>query len=160
MISDRVVGESRGRVAGEGGSALVLALLFLTVCGVTVGGLMSFATTSSDATIALRASRGSEYDTEAAMEAAIATVRMGNTCGTGASGFTPTWPLNSPGQPVRVDCFVLSSVSGQRNDEFSVCAATVSPPCPDSQARLRADVIFYDSPTLGYSVGIQAWSNE
>ena len=55
----------------------MLALLFLTVCGVVIGGLMTFTGTSSDATTALRTSRSDDYDAEAAMQAAIATVRTG-----------------------------------------------------------------------------------
>ena len=83
----------------EEGAALVMALLFLTVCAVTIGGLLTFANTSSSATTALRTARGNEYDTQAAMDAAIATVRTGATCGTVASGYTPTWTLNNTSPP-------------------------------------------------------------
>jgi hypothetical protein len=142
----------------EDGSALVLALLFLTVCGLTVGGMLTFATAGSTATTALRANRADDYDADAAMQAAIATIRVGTSCTTDA--FTPSWTLNNPSRPLRVDCFVLSSSSTQRHDALSVCPSSVSPPCPDNQALLRANVIFYDTPTFGDSIGIQSESNQ
>jgi hypothetical protein len=135
-------------------------LLFLTVCAVTIGGLLTFSTTSSDATIAVRTSRGNDYDVEAAMQAAIATVRVGLTC----PSFTPTWTLNNPSRPLRVDCINLSSstgASGQRNDVLTVCPSSVSSPCPDGSSLLRVDVIFYDtSGNTGTSLAIQSWSNQ
>ena len=163
-------GEPRAHARSERGSALVLALVFLTVCGVTVGGLMTFANTSSMATTALRTARGSDYDAHAAIEAAIATVRAGATCGAGTTGFTPAWPLNvpiviavPPRAPLRVDCFpnsVQPVVPGQRNDVFLVCAtpSSVSTPCTDSQSTLRANVIFFDTANPS-NVWIQTWSN-
>ena len=138
----------------------MLALLFLTVCGVVIGGLMTFTGTSSDATSALRASRSDDYDAEAAMQAAIATVRIGLTC----PSFTPSWTLNDPARPLRVDCFAISSSTGssaKRDDVLSVCPSSVAAPCPDNQSLLRAEVIFYDAPYgTGSSVGIQTWSNQ
>ena len=137
----------------------MLALLFLTVCGVTIGGLLTFSTASSDATIALRTNRGDDYDADAAMQAAIATVRNGLTCPT----FVPTWTLNDPGRPLRVDCSLISSTTGnsaQRDDVLSVCPSSVLAPCPDGKSLLRANVIFYDTPSTGVSVGIQTWSNQ
>jgi len=147
---------------GNEGSALVLALLFLTVCGVSVGGMLTFANTSSDATIALRASRGTEFDAQGAMQVAIATVRTGVACTTNM--YTPTSAqLNNPPAPLRVDCYQIlvktGGSSAKRNDVFYVCPTTASAPC-DTQARVRANVTFYDSPTLGYSIGIAAWSSE
>ncbi|MGO9872198.1 MAG: hypothetical protein ACLPVY_00240 [Acidimicrobiia bacterium] len=136
----------------------MLALLFLTVCGVTIGGMLTFATAGSTATTALRVSRGNEYDADAAMQAAIATIRVGTSCTTNA--YTPSWTLNNPSRPLRVDCFVLSTSSTQRNDALSVCPTSVSPPCPDNQALLRANVIFYDTPTVGASIEIQSESNQ
>ena len=53
---------------GEQGSALVLALLFLTVCGVTIGALLTFANASSNETTALRLTRGSDFDAQAAIQ--------------------------------------------------------------------------------------------
>jgi hypothetical protein len=86
----------------------VLALLFLTVCGVTVGGLLTFMNASSTATTALRVSRGSDYDALSAMQAAIASVRVGNPCGSGGGGYTPNWTLNNNTRPLRVDCVAVA----------------------------------------------------
>ncbi len=100
----------------------MLALLFLTVCAVTIGGLLTYATTNSTSTGAVRVARGNDYDALAAMNAAIANVRIGNTCGTGATGYTPTWTLNNTSRPLRVDCFSLSSSSATRARTCSWCA--------------------------------------
>jgi hypothetical protein len=154
----------RRRSPAEEGSALVLALLFLTVSAVVVTALIGFTTTSSSATIALRAARGTDYDATSAMEGAIATIRVGATegyagnCLTG--GYTPTWSLNNPSRPVRVDCYPRSSSATQRRVVLSVCPASVSAPCPDASSLLRVDVIFYDDGTFGRAVGVQTWSNQ
>ena len=150
----------RARRRGEEGSALVLALLFLTACAVTIGGLMTFANSNSTASTALRTARGNDYDAIAAMQAAIATVRPGNTCGTGGSGYTPSWTLNNPSRPLRVDCFVKASNSVKRNDIFSVCPSSVSAPCPDNQSLLLAEVVYYDNQSVGGSLEVETWSNE
>ncbi len=149
----------RARARGEQGSALVLALLFLSVCGITVGGLLTYANASSTSTTALRSSRGSDYNAIGAMQAAIATVRIGATCSNGVY-VTPAASLNNPPAIVlRVDCFPQSSTTKQRNDVLSVCPSSVSAPCADSQSLLTANVIFYDSTiAFGVSVGIQTWS--
>ena len=152
---------ARARARDEDGSALVLALLFLTVCAVTIGGLLTFANSSSSATTSLRTARGNDYDAQAAMDGAIATVRTGTSCASGGTTvFTPpTATLNNPGRPLRVDCYGLSSSSSQRNDVLSVCPSSVAAPCPDNQALLASNVIFYDTPSTGASLGIQTWSN-
>lgn len=150
------------RRAGEEGSALVLALLFLTVTGVVVSALLGFATTSSSATIAGRSARGTDYDADSAMQAAIATIRVGAMEGVAGNclngGYTPTWTLNNTSVPVRVDCFPQTSASSQRRVVLSVCPSSVSAPCPDAKSLLRADVIFYDDQSLGRAVGVQTWS--
>ena len=161
MIGPPKVGKRSRSARGEQGSALVLALLFLTVCGVTVGGMLTFATTSSDATIALRASRGTVFDAQGAMQVAIATVRTGAACTTNM--YSPTTAqLNVTNDPVRVDCYpisaVLSGSSAKRNDVLYVCPTSASAPC-DTRAVLQVDVIFYDSPTVGYSIGVQTWTS-
>ena len=33
-------------------------------------------------------------------------------------------------------------------------------PCPDTKALLRADVIFYDTPSFGNSIDVQTWSDQ
>jgi hypothetical protein len=155
----------RTRARDEQGSALVLALLFLSVCGITVGGLLTYANASSTSTTALRSSRGSDYNAIGAMQAAIATVRVGATCSNGVyvtpAATAPTTPLNNPpGVVLRVDCFQQSATTKQRNDVLSVCPNAVSAPCPDGQSLLTANVIFYDSTiAFGVSVGIQTWSS-
>jgi hypothetical protein len=155
----------RGRRAtGEEGSALVLALLFLTVSAVVVTALVGFTTTSSRATSALRSARGTDYDAASAMQAAIATIRVGTTQGYPGScltgGYTPAWTLNNPSRPLRVDCYPQSSSATQRRVVLSVCPSSVSAPCPDASSLLRADVIFYDDQSFGRAVGLQTWSNE
>jgi hypothetical protein len=144
----------------EGGNALVLSLLFLTVCGVTIGGLLTYSSSTSTASTAVRVARGNDYDAVAAMNAAIANVRIGNTCGTGGTGYTPSWTLNNPSRPLRVDCFSLSSSSALRNDVFLVCPSSVSAPCPDNSALLKSEVTFYDSQGTGKSLQVETWSNE
>jgi hypothetical protein len=155
---------ARRRATGEEGSALVLALLFLTVSAVVVTALVGFTTTSSSATSALRSARGTDYDAASAMQAAIATIRVGTTQGYAGSclagGYTPTWTLNNPSRPLRVDCFPQSSSATQRRVVLSVCPSSVSAPCPDAGSLLRADVIFYDDQGFGRAVGLQTWSNQ
>ena len=87
-----------------------------------------------------------------------ATIRTGTACTTNFT-ITPTWTLNNPAQPLRADCYVLSASSAQRNDLLVVCTSAGPTPC-DSQALLRANVIFYDKPSFGSSIGIQTWSNQ
>lgn len=155
----RISGFLRARAGREDGNALVMALLFLSVCAVTIGGLMTYANASSTSSTALRTARGNDYDAVSAMNAAIATVRVGNTCGTGASGYTPSWTLNNTSRPLRVDCFSQSTSSAKRNDVFLVCASSVSAPCPDNSALVRANVIYYDSQGTGKSLEVVTWSN-
>ena len=154
----------RGGTPDERGSALVLALLFLTVSAVVVAALMSYTTTSSSATIAVRAARGTDYDAESAMQAAIATIRVGTTEGYAGSclqnGYTPTWTLNNPSRPLKVFCFPQSSSATQREVVLSVCATSGTVACADSASLLRVDVIFYDDGSFGRAVGVQTWSNQ
>ena len=155
---------ARRRASGEDGSALILAMLFLTVSAVVVTALLSFSSTSSSATIVIRSVRGTDYDAESAMQAAIAKIRVGVSEGYAGSclqgGYTPAWTLNNPSQPLRVDCFPQSSSATQRRVVLSVCPSSVSAPCPDAKALLRVDVIFYDDQSFGRAVGVQTWSNQ
>lgn len=152
------------RRSGEDGSALILAMLFLTVSAVVVTALLGFSSTSSSATIVIRSVRGTDYDAESAMQAAIAKIRVGVSEGYAGSclqgGYTPTWTLNNPSKPLRVDCFPQSSSATQRRVVLSVCPTSVSAPCPDGNALLRVDVIFYDDQSFGRAVGVQTWSNQ
>jgi hypothetical protein len=159
-----MIAARRGRATSEDGSALVLALLFLTVSAVIVTALVGFTTTSSTATTALRAARGTDYDATSSMQAAIATIRVGTTQGYAGSclngGYTPTWTLNNPSRPLRVDCFPRSSSATQRRLVLSVCPSSASYPCLDANSLLRVDVIFYDDGTFGRAAGVQTWSNQ
>jgi len=162
MIGPPKIRKRSGWTRGDEGSALVLALLFLTVCGVAVGGMLTFANTSSNATSALRANRGTEFDAEGAMQVAIATVRTGTACTTNM--YSPlSSQLNNTSAPVRVDCYPISVVStgayAKRNDVLYVCPSAANAPC-DAQALLRANVIFYDAPSFGYSIGIKTWNSQ
>jgi hypothetical protein len=150
----------------EEGSALVLALLFLTVSAVIIGGLLTYSNTSAASTSALRVSRNNDYDAQQTMDAAIAMVRTGTTCSSsGTTNVGPTSvqvPLNNAGRALRVDCFAptASVVAGQRNYVLLVCpVAGSSTPCTDTQAVLSAFVTFYDS-TSPPTINIQTWSNQ
>jgi len=149
---------------GEQGAALELALIFLTACALIVTGLLNFASTGSGATTTTRTVRGSDYDADAAMQVAIATIRVGATQGYVANclpgGLVPSLTLNNPSRPVRVDCFPFAAASSQRNVVLSVCPSSVAAPCPDAGALVRADVIFYDTPSFGRTMSIQSWSNQ
>ncbi len=155
----------RARACNEEGTALVLALLFLTVGGMIVGGLLSYSNTSAASTTALRVARGNDFDAQATLDAAIATVRTGtSTCSTsGSTAYTPaTSLLNTPSRALRVDCFAPSGsvVPGQRNYVFLVCPiAGSSTPCTDAQSLVSAFVTFYDS-TSPPTINIQTWSNQ
>ena len=147
----------RLRRHGEEGAALELALLFMIATSLIVTVLLGFSSTSSRATVVTRTTRGTDYDSDAAMQAAIATVRVG-TC----ASFTPSFTLNNP-NALRVDCNTTGAVVGsQRHLVFSVCPSTVlTVPCPDGSTLLRAEVIFYDDGgVVGRAVAVLAWSNQ
>jgi hypothetical protein len=152
----------RGR--GEDGAALELALIFLGAIALIITALLGFASTSSQATVATRTSRGNDYDADAAMQVAIATIRVGTTEGYVGSCLTgslvPAITLNNPLQPVRVDCAAFSASAAQRHVVLSVCRSSDAAPCADANALLRADVTFYDDQTFGRAVSIQSWSNQ
>ena len=151
-------------MADQAGSALVLALIFLSVSGVIVAALLNYATTSSSATIAVRAASGTDYDADSAMQAAIATIRVGTTQGVAGNclnnGYTPTWTLNNPSRPVKVFCFPQSSSSTERDVVLSVCATSGTTACADSASLLEVHVVFYDDQSYGRAVGVQTWSNQ
>ncbi len=150
----------------EAGAALELALVFLTAIALFVGALIGFTDTSSRATVATRTLRSTDYDADAAMQAGIATLRVSTTLGYSAGGcdpaYTPSFTLNNPGRPVRVDCNALTPpTSAQRHVVLSVCPTSVAAgSCPDASAVLRADVIFYDDQGTGRALSIQSWSNQ
>ena len=151
---------ARGR--DEAGAALELALIFLLSTAVIVGTLLTFASSSSQATVVTRTTRGSDYDADAALQAAIATIRVSTTQGYVGScvSFTPAFTLNTPSRPLRVDCFPFSASAAQRHIVLSVCPSSVGAPCPDNLALVRADVTFYDDQSFGRALSIQSWSNQ
>jgi hypothetical protein len=156
--------DPRARSKGEDGSALVLALLFLSVCAVILGGLLTYANTSARTTGALRTSRSNDYDAQLTMDAAIATVRTGTTCtSTGTTVYTPpTSMLNNASRPLRVDCYAPTSfptVNQQRNYVLMVCPTSAAVPCSNANSLLSANVIFYDKVSPS-NIGIQTWSNQ
>jgi hypothetical protein len=149
---------SHRRARGEDGAALELALLFMIATALIVTVLLGFASTSSQATVATRTSRGRDYNADAAMQAAIATVRVGS-----CASFTPSFTLNPPATPLRVDCSTTGAVVGsQRHVVFSVCpSSVVTVPCPDASSLLRAEVIFFDDGGIvGRAVSVLSWSNQ
>jgi hypothetical protein len=147
---------------GEDGAALELSLIFFAAVAQIVGGLLSFASGSSQASVVTRTVRDTDYDADAAMQAAIATVRIDETQGklSKCSPYTPTFTLNSPSRLIRVDCVGLTTVPQQRHAIFTVCLASIPAPCQEGQSLLRADVTFYDdSGTIGRALSISSWSN-
>lgn len=153
----------RRRARGEEGAALELALIFLMATSVIVGALLGFAGSSSQATVSTRTTRGSDYDADAAMQADIATIRVRTGEGyVGAcTSFTPLFTLNNTSRPLRVDCTPFSASATQRHVVLSVCPTSVATtPCPDAQALLRADVVFFDDRSFGRALSVQSWSNQ
>jgi hypothetical protein len=153
---------SRHHEHDEAGAALQLALIFLTAIALIVGALLSFASTSSQATSVTRTARGTDYDADAAMQADIATLRVNTTGGVvgNCPAYTPAFALNNPARPIRVDCTPFAASAAQRHVILSVCLTAVTAPCPDASALLRADVIYYDDVSYGRAVSIQSWSNQ
>ncbi len=138
--------------------------MFLTAVALFVGALIGFTDTGSRATVATRTLRGTDSDSDAAMQAAIATLRVESPLGSAlgpCGSFTPAFTLNTPARPIRVDCNGLAAGTGsQRHVVLSVCPTSVATvPCPDASAVLRADVVYYDDQSPA-GVSIQSWSNQ
>jgi hypothetical protein len=152
----------RRRNRGEEGAALELSLIFLTAVALIVGGLLTFASGSSQAQVVTRSVRGSDYDADAAMQAAIATIRINPAQGTlsNCASYTPTFTLNTPSRPIRVDCLGFNAPTLQRHVILTVCLASIPAPCQEGQSLLRADLTFFDdSGTVGRALSILSWSN-
>lgn len=66
---------------GEKGSALVLALVFITVIGLLIGAVLTLVETSLKYSAVARSGRGELYAADGAMEAAIARKAGGGPCG-------------------------------------------------------------------------------
>jgi hypothetical protein len=153
----------------ETGTVLVIALLFLTFIALTLGGLLALSTANLAATGRLDAARSLQYDSDAAMQAAIATIRVTQnpTFVQGCASYAPTWTVNNPTRAVRVFwCPQLPDPTSpgsfqlfQRQGVFSVCPGTPATPCQDTQSLLRASVTFYDDQSFGRAVAISTWSS-
>jgi len=87
------------RPAGDDGSALVLALFFVTVFALFVSAVVQFAQVSYTATQGFAGQRGAAYDVDAAVETAIHRFALGDPCGTFDAP-----ALNQQGQRVAVNC--------------------------------------------------------
>jgi hypothetical protein len=150
----------RAQTADEGGQALVMGLIFINVVAVIVSAIVGLANANVRATTPLRTLRGSSYDADAALEAALATIRVDTNRGyvNLCPSYTPTFTLNSPSDPVRVDCFPIAAPLFQRRVVLSVCPTSVSAPCPDANSLLRAEAWFFDDQSFGRAVSVQTWS--
>ena len=96
VVTGRFAGRRRGR--GEEGSALVLALVFVTVIGLWISAVLSFADTSFRTTRAVARQRSLLYAADGAMDAVIRKVQAEGRCED---------VYNAPetnGQAVKVDC--------------------------------------------------------
>jgi Tfp pilus assembly protein PilX len=81
----------------DGGAALVIVLVVVTVLAVGLGALLSLAGTNERATVALRDESGAAYTADGAMQAAINTIRTGtfnNAAGQQCFGGSDTLSLN------------------------------------------------------------------
>jgi hypothetical protein len=143
----------------EDGLILVLSLIFLTVAGVVVAALFTFTGSSFGTAAALGETRARDFDAESALNADIATIRASSTQGYPGtcSSYTPSWTLNDPSRPLRVDCAVQGYKPYERHVVLSVCPESVSAPCPDASAVLKADVTFYDARG---TVAVTTWSHK
>jgi hypothetical protein len=151
---------SRERTWDEGGQALVMSLVFINVVAVIIGAILGLANTNLSATVPLQTVRGSSYDADAALEAALATIRVDTNRGyvNLCPSYTPGFTLNTPSEPLRVDCFPIAAPLFQRRVVLSVCRASVAAPCPDANSLLRAEARFYDDQSFGRAVSVQTWS--
>lgn len=89
---------------GEEGSALILALVFLSLFGLLISVLLSFAETSFRTTLAVRSQGGAVYAADGVVEAAINAIRYdGNSGRYGYACPTPSLPAIN-GQQATVTC--------------------------------------------------------
>ncbi len=144
----------------EEGAALIICLAFLTFAFLIVGALLNMSYTSLRATSKLKIVRNTDYDADAAMEQAIATIRVDP-----ARGYFNACPsidvpaLNNVGSGMRVDCTALLKPVFQREVILSVCPASEkTKPCPDDKSLLQARVSYYDDKTFGRAALVQTWS--
>lgn len=98
-------GRLRARIDhDEGGSALVLALVFLSIFGVFVSVILSFADTSFRATLAVREQASIHYGADGAIDGAINRLRLDVDAGGEDDDFTCFTPPALGGVTVTVRC--------------------------------------------------------
>ena len=151
----------------EAGTVLVIALLFLMFIALTLGALFEFGTSSLAGTNRLNTTRSLQSDADAAMQAAIAAIRVNPNpvFNNGCSLYTQP-SVNNPSSPLEVFwCPQLPDPRNpgsfqlfQRPGVFSVCPGSAPARCADSQSLLRASVTFYDDQSFGRAVYISTWS--
>jgi hypothetical protein len=157
----------RHSLAGEQGSIMVITLAFLSFAGLLVVALLNYSAASLGAANRLANLRGTDYDADGAIEAAIASIRT-----------TPPYQgyvgqcdfyrpsiatLNNASVPLKVECLPKLAPPFQRDVLFSVCpdpdpTDPTPEPCSDSETLLRANVKFYDDRSFGREVAIDTWS--
>jgi hypothetical protein len=160
----------RQRFKSESGSIMVITVAFLAFAGVTVAALLNYSSTALGATNRLASLRGTDYDADGALEAAIARIR--NSTSEGYFGScTPYTPssasltVNNSSVPLRVDCSPKFAPLLQREVLLSVCPTSVSTStctAENSTSWLsRAHVKFLDglsSGGFGGIVYVDTWS--
>lgn len=102
----------------EDGSALLIALIFVTVFGVIISVVLSFADTNFRLTSATRLQRSTVYDADAAVESAIAHYRQHSACPPSAAG-------PNTGQVVTVICTIDDSRAKAPTNAPKVAVAAV-----------------------------------
>lgn len=112
------------RSRGEEGAALLIALIFVTVFGVVISVVLSFADTNFRLTAATRLQRSTLYDADAAVESAIAHYRQHSACPPAAAG-------PNTGQAVTVICTIDDSRALAPTNAPKVAVAAVGSAADD-----------------------------
>ena len=136
--------------AADDGAVLIIAMVFIIFVAVIVSASLSYAFTNERTTSTVRANRGLAYDSDAAMQKAIATIRTGECAAVDYSGHNQSAAL-------RVDCTPETALLYQREVQLDVCYASDAT-C--ATPLLSADVTFYDDQTIGRAVIINSWSTQ
>jgi hypothetical protein len=92
----------RHRARGEDGTSLSLALIFVTIFGLVIGGLLDLATTNVVNVTTFEAERGDSYAAEGALDAAIQQVRSGMPAV--IAGSCPPYAATINGRAAQVTC--------------------------------------------------------
>jgi hypothetical protein len=167
----------------ESGAVLILAIAFVLIIGLGLGGLIALTTTNLKSAQNLQLERSREYGADAAVEAAIQAIRYTPatpTCPT----FPPTQPSTSASPPF--DGIVVQCATGTfaglqgRIVQFTACPAsptggatrssttntntsTTSTTTPNTEstcaqnAVVKAEVVYNDSQKLGGDIAVASW---